>query len=47
VMEFLSGGDLMYHVQLLGRFENDRAQFYAAEILCVIEFLHNRGVIYR
>jgi serine/threonine protein kinase len=46
-MEFHNGGDLMYHVQQLTRFENDRAMFYGAEIVCALQFLHNRGVIYR
>ncbi|XP_043227085.1 putative protein kinase C delta type homolog [Amphibalanus amphitrite] len=47
VMEFLNGGDLMFHIQQAGRFEQDRARFYAAEILCGLQFLHSHNIVYR
>ncbi|XP_037088828.1 putative protein kinase C delta type homolog [Pollicipes pollicipes] len=47
VMEFLNGGDLMFHIQQSGRFDQDRARFYAAEVLCGLEYLHARHVVYR
>lgn len=46
VMEYISGGDLMWHVQQK-RFSLRRAQFYGAEILLALKFLHENGVIYR
>ncbi|VEU22502.1 DEKNAAC103385 [Brettanomyces naardenensis] len=46
VMEYIAGGDLMWHVQQK-RFSQKRAQFYAAEVLLALKFLHQNGVIYR
>jgi serine/threonine protein kinase len=46
VMEYISGGDLMLHIQR-GQFGLKRAQFYAAEVCLALKYLHENGVIYR
>jgi len=45
--EYVQGGELFTHLRRAGRFSNDVARFYSAEILCAIEYLHGMGVIYR
>ena len=46
VMEYISGGDLMLHIQR-GQFGIKRAQFYAAEVCLALKYFHENGVIYR
>ena len=47
VIEFVRGGDLMFHMQQQRRLPEEHARFYAAEITLALNFLHERGIIYR
>ncbi|KAJ3023495.1 UNVERIFIED_CONTAM: hypothetical protein HDU68_008594 [Siphonaria sp. JEL0065] len=47
VLAFVNGGELFHHLQLEGRFEEDRAKLYAAELLSALECLHSFNIIYR
>lgn len=46
----ISGGDLKFHIYNMGGdpgFELVRARFYAAEVVCGLEHLHQQGIVYR
>ncbi|KAJ3150499.1 Serine/threonine kinase [Geranomyces michiganensis] len=47
VMEYVSGGDLMAHIQEKKRFSQARAKFYACEVLLALEYFHANNIIYR
>ncbi|KAJ9116411.1 hypothetical protein QFC22_004853 [Naganishia vaughanmartiniae] len=46
VMEYISGGDLMLHIQKK-QFTLRQAKFYACEVLLALEYFHRKGIIYR
>lgn len=45
-MEYISGGDLMLHIQRK-QFSLRQAKFYAAEVLLALEYFHANGIVYR
>ena len=46
-MEMVTGGDLLFAIQQVRRFTEDRARFYSAEIVLALAFLHRQGILYR
>ena len=46
VMEYISGGDLMLHIQR-EQFSEKRAKFYACEVLLALEYFHKQDIVYR
>jgi serine/threonine protein kinase len=47
VMEYLPGGDLLSLLENIGYFDIEIAQFYLAEIVLALEYLHKHGIIHR
>jgi len=47
IMEFVNGGELFYHLSVSGKFKEERAKFYCAEIILALEYLHREGIVYR
>ena len=48
VLTLMNGGDLKFHIyHLMGEFKEDRALFYAAEIICGLSHLHVNRIVYR
>ncbi|ORZ35659.1 hypothetical protein BCR44DRAFT_1461002 [Catenaria anguillulae PL171] len=46
VMEYVAGGDLMWHIQR-EQFNERRARFYACEVLLALQFFHQNSIVYR
>jgi protein-serine/threonine kinase len=47
VTDYMSGGELFWHLQKEGRFSEERAKFYIAELIIALEHLHNNDIVYR
>ena len=46
-MEYVSGGNLYFHLKACSKFDHDRAVFYAAELVLALQFLHFHRVVHR
>jgi serine/threonine protein kinase len=46
-MDLCPGGELFFHLHNIGRFTEDQAKFYFAEVLLALEYLHSLDIIYR
>ncbi|XP_063819739.1 protein kinase C theta type-like [Pseudophryne corroboree] len=47
IMEYLGGGSLEALINTCGYIETDKVQFYTAELILGLEFLHSRGIVHR
>jgi protein kinase X len=47
LMEFVPGGELFTYLRNRGCFPSATGLFYTAEIVCAIEHLHAKGIVYR
>ena len=47
VSDFCAGGELFFHLKRLRVFTEQMVRFYGAELLCALDHLHARDIIYR
>lgn len=47
LLEFVAGGELFSYLRAAGRFSGRTSCFYAAEIVCALEYLHSKHIVYR
>ncbi|KAK8171265.1 kinase-like domain-containing protein [Phyllosticta citrichinensis] len=47
VTDYMSGGELFWHLQKEGRFNEARAKFYIAELILALQHLHEHDIVYR
>lgn len=47
LMDYVPGGELFSYLRSRGRFSNGTGLFYTSEIVCAIEYLHSKEIVYR
>lgn len=47
LMDYVPGGELFSYLRSRGRFSNATGLFYTSEIVCAIEYLHSKDIVYR
>ncbi|ODN03282.1 Protein kinase DC2, partial [Orchesella cincta] len=47
LFEYVCGGELFSYLRNAGHFSSSTSSFYAAEIVCALEYLHSRNIVYR
>jgi serine/threonine protein kinase len=47
VIEYVHGGELFSHLRREGRFSDDHARYYAAEIVLAFGYMHSMNIVYR
>lgn len=47
ILDYCSGGELFFHLGQVGKFPEERACFYTAQITLALEYVHKLGILYR
>ena len=47
VMDYLSGGDLRYHICRYRRFDEETTKFFVACLVQGLEYIHEKNIIHR
>ena len=47
VMDYLSGGDLRYHICKYRRFNEETTRFFVACLVAGLEYIHEKNIIHR
>ncbi|KAJ0009656.1 hypothetical protein NQD34_001358 [Periophthalmus magnuspinnatus] len=47
LLDYVPGGELFSYLRSRGRFSNSAGLFYTSEIVCAIEYLHAKDIVYR
>lgn len=47
VLDYLSGGDLRYHICKQKKFNEEQAKFFISCLILALEYLHSNGLIHR
>jgi serine/threonine protein kinase len=42
LLEYVVGGEFFTHLRKVGRFENNTAKFYAAQVAMIFDYLHRQ-----
>ena len=46
-LELIDGGELFVFLRMSAHFPVDQARFYICQVICVIDYLHGKNIIYR
>ena len=46
-LSFAERGELLDYIKKVGSFDEHSTQFYTAEIIVALEYLHGKGIIHR
>ncbi|ODM87193.1 Protein kinase DC2, partial [Orchesella cincta] len=47
LFDYVCGGELFSYLRRAGKFSSATSSFYGAEIVCALEYLHGKSIVYR